>query len=252
MRRFFLEREKILSHSPILTGSNVKHLRTVLRIKPGDEILLFDGKGSEYRARIIASTSKTIVLSILERFPSIAESPVRITIGQGLLKARQMDRIVRQVTELGVYALIPVLADRSVPGHRPERWTEKEKRWETIAWESLKQCGRSQIPRLEPPISFKAAVSMAETDDLKIIFHEDRSKPGPTPPLKDARDVQRVWALIGPEGGFTQDEVEMALAGGFVSLSLGPRILKADTAVIAACTILQNAFGDVGPPQEKS
>ena len=252
MRRFFLERERILSDRPTLIGPDVKHLRTVLRVKRGDEIFLFDGKGSEYRARIIDSTSKNIVLSILERFPSIAESPVSITIGQGLLKARQMDRIVRQVTELGVYSLIPILADRSVPSPKPERWVEKEKRWETIAWESLKQCGRSKIPRLEPPASFKAAVSMAKANDLKIIFHEDGSKPGPTSNLKDQRDVRHVWALIGPEGGFTRDEVQMALAGGFVSLSLGPRILKADTAVIAACAILQYALGDVGSLQEKS
>ncbi|MBW2565502.1 MAG: 16S rRNA (uracil(1498)-N(3))-methyltransferase, partial [Deltaproteobacteria bacterium] len=151
MRRFFLDKEKILSDKPTLTGSDVKHLRTVLRLKPGDDVFLFDGQGSEYRARIIAGTPKTITLSVREQFPSIAESPVEITVAQGLLKARKMDRIVRQMTELGIYALIPVLAERSVPKPRPERWAEKEQRWETIAHESLKQCGRSQIPRIEPP-----------------------------------------------------------------------------------------------------
>jgi 16S rRNA (uracil1498-N3)-methyltransferase len=151
MRRFFLDREKILSDRPTLTGSDVKHLRKVLRLKPGDDVFLFDGQGWEYRARIIASTPKTITLSVLEQFPSIAESPVEITVGQGLLKMRKMDRIVRQMTELGIYALIPVLAERSVPRPRLERWAEKEQRWETIAHESLKQCGRSQIPCIEPP-----------------------------------------------------------------------------------------------------
>jgi 16S rRNA (uracil1498-N3)-methyltransferase len=252
MRRFFLDREKILSDRPTLTGPAVKHLRTVLRLKPGDEIFLFDGKSTEYRARITASTPKTIMLSVLEQFPSISESPVEITIGQGLLKARKMDRIVRQVTELGMYALIPVLAERSVPRPRPERWADKEKRWATIARESLKQCGRSQIPRLEPLTSFEDMVGMPQAHDLRIIFHEGNAGPGSTHRLKDTRDVHRVLALIGPEGGFTRDEVKMARESAFIAVSLGPRILKADTAVVAACTLLQYTLGDLAGLQEKS
>jgi 16S rRNA (uracil1498-N3)-methyltransferase len=252
MRRFFLDREMILSEKPTLTGPDVKHIRTVLRLKPGEEIFLFDGKGSEYRARITASTPKTIILSVLERFPSISESPVEITIGQGLLKAKKMDRIVRQVTELGIYALIPLLAKRSVPRPRPERWAEKEQRWETIAQESLKQCGRSQMPCLEPPTSFKELVAVSRTHDLKIIFHEGNPGEESNLYLNDPRDVRSVLALIGPEGGFTPNEVQMALEGGFVCVSLGPRILKADTAVVAVCAVLQYAFGDAGGRQEKS
>ncbi len=252
MRRFFLDREKILSDKPTLTGSDVKHLRTVLRLKPGDDVFLFDGQGSEYRARIIAGTPKTITLSVLEQFPSTAESPVEITVGQGLLKARKMDRIVRQMTELGIYALIPVLAARSVPRPRPERWAQKEQRWETITNESLKQCGRSQILCIEPPSSFKELVAVSRTHDLKIIFHEGNFGEKSNLYLKDPRAVRSVLALIGPEGGFTPNEVRMAVEGGFVCVSLGPRILKADTAVVAACALLQHAFGDAGGRQEKS
>lgn len=251
MRRFFVDREKILSDRPTLTGSDVKHIRTVLRLKPGDDVFLFDGKGLEYRARIAASTPKAITLSILERFTSISESPVKITIGQALLKAGKMDRVVRQVTELGIYALIPLLAERSVPRPKPGRWAEKKQRWQSIARESLKQCGRSQIPRLGPPASFKGLVGTSQAYDLKILFHhsttglESRSWP------RDRRNVRKVLALIGPEGGFTPDEVKLALECAFVCLSLGPRILKADTAAVAACAILQHAFGDVGCPPKK-
>lgn len=252
MRRFFLDREKILSDRPTLTGPAVKHLRTVLRLKPGDEIFLFDGEGAEYRAEIAASTSKTITLSVLEQFPSISESPVEITIGQGLLKARKMDRVVRQVTELGVYALIPVLAERSVPRPRPERWADKEKRWATISRESLKQCGRSQIPHLQPLTSFRDTVGMSQAHDLRIIFHEGSTGPGPTPHLKNTGAVHSVLALIGPEGGFTQDEVNMARKSAFIVFSLGPRTLKADTAVVAACALLQYTLGDLAGLQEKS
>ena len=253
MRRFFLDREKIQSDRPTLTGPDVKHIRTVLRLKPGDEIFLFDGKGLEYRATITASTPKAIALSVLERFPSISESPVEITIGQALLKAGKMDRIVRQVTELGTYSLIPLLAERGVPRPEPERWAEKEQRWEAIAQESLKQCGRSQIPRLGPPVSFKKMVGTSDAYDLKIIFHHGDFglESRPLPRQRDGKDMRKVLALIGPEGGFTPDEVKLALKCGFVCVSLGPRILKADTAAVAACAILQYVFGDLrGAPKK--
>ncbi len=251
MRRFFLDRETILSDRPTLTGSDVKHIRTVLRLKPGDDVFLFDGKELEYRARITASTPKAITLSILERYTSISESPVEITIGQALLKAGKMDRMVRQLTELGIYALIPLLAERSVPRPEPERWAEKKQRWQSIARESLKQCGRSQIPRIGSPASFKGLVSTSQAYDLRIIFHhgtsglESRSCP------RGPRNVRKVLALIGPEGGFTPDEVKLALECAFVCVSLGPRIMKADTAAVAACAILQHAFGDVGCAPKK-
>lgn len=250
MRRFFLERERILSEKPTLRGPDVKHVRTVLRLKLGDELFLFDGKGTEYRARITASTSKAVVLSVAEAFPSTSESPVQITIGQGLLKAKKMDSIVRQVTELGIHALIPVMTEWSVPQPKPERWAEKERRWKTISWESLKQCGRSQTPHLASPTSFEALVRASEPYTYKIIFHDSHPGSASALPPEEAEGPGKVIALIGPEGGFSPDEVEMALGAGFRCVSLGPRILKADTAVVAACAILQYLFGDLKHPQK--
>jgi len=126
MRRFFVDRELIHSDRPILIGRDVKHIRTVLRLKPGDEITLFDGEGSEYCARIIGSTPRAITLFVLHQHPAISESPVEITIGQALIKARKMDRIVRQLTELGTYAFIPFMAERSVPRPEPGRLVQKK------------------------------------------------------------------------------------------------------------------------------
>ena len=245
MRRFFLEKEAILSEKPTLTGPDVKHIRTVLRLKPGDDLFLFDGKGSEYRARITASTPKAVVVSVAEAFPSTSESPVQITIGQGLLKAKKMDSVVRQITELGIHALIPVMTERSVPQPKPERWAEKERRWKTIAWESLKQCGRSQTPRLDSPVSFEALARMSQVYDHRFIFHDDPAESAKATYTNEAASGLAVLALIGPEGGFAPEEVQMALDAGFQCTSLGPRILKADTAVAAACTILQYLFGDL-------
>jgi 16S rRNA (uracil1498-N3)-methyltransferase len=250
MRRFFLEREKILSDSPSLTGYDVKHIRTVLRLRPGDELFLFDGKGVEYRAMITASTPKAIFLSVLEQCPSVSESRAEITIGQGVLKARKMDRIVRQVTELGIYALIPVLGERSVPKPKAEQWTERELRWKAIAWESLKQCGRDQIPRLEPPASFQTLVHTSKAYDRRIIFHDRCSGLEASLYRTQAGDNPKVLALIGPEGGFAPSEIQMARESGFSCVSLGPRILKAETAVVAVCAVLQFVFGDLGCAQK--
>jgi 16S rRNA (uracil1498-N3)-methyltransferase len=245
MRRFFLSREAILSGRPTLTGPDVRHIRTVLRLDPGDEVLLFDGEGWDYRARIETATQKTVTLSVLERFPSISESSVQITIGQALLKGKKMDRIVRQVTELGIYALIPVIAQRSVPRPRTDGWIRKKHRWEAIARESLKQCRRSQALRLEPPTAFEALIESSRGADLRFIFHHDNALSLTRSGFYQRGDALRVLALVGPEGGFTTDEVAAAMDSGFVCVSFGPRTLKADTAVVAACAVLQHALGDM-------
>ncbi|MCK4792424.1 MAG: 16S rRNA (uracil(1498)-N(3))-methyltransferase, partial [Desulfobacteraceae bacterium] len=131
MRRFFIDKEAVSSTQPTLTGPDVRHIRTVLRLKPGDEIFLFDGKGSEYRARIADSTSRAIRLLILDQYSAISESCLEIEIGQSLLKARNMDRIVRQLTELGVVAFLPFMSERSVPRPEPSRLGGRKQRWKT-------------------------------------------------------------------------------------------------------------------------
>lgn len=242
MRRFFVDPEAIVSDRATLMGPDVRHIRTVLRLKPGDEVLLFDGNGSEYRARIESSTSGQTVCTVLERSASESESPVEITIGQGVIKGRKMDQVVRQVTELGIFALIPVMAERSVPRPKSERWGDRERRWKAIAVEALKQCGRAKRPTLGPPVAFEEIIASSQHYDSRVIFHHE----GSGLPPHDAGQVRSVLALVGPEGGFTADEMGRAIARGFQAVSLGPRTLKADTAVVAACTILQYAFGDIG------
>jgi 16S rRNA (uracil1498-N3)-methyltransferase len=250
MRRFFLDSRNVHSDRATITGPDVRHIRTVLRLKPGDEILLFDGEGFEYRARIVGSTSETISLLILDQYPSISESPVEITWGQALLKARKMDCIVRQLTELGTYAFIPFLAERSVPKADPGRLAERVDRWQTIAKEALKQCGRTRPPHIGPVASFKKLVTAPKHYDLKIILHDHPSAPEFQSFSGRARDVGKVLALVGPEGGFTDEEVKLAINCSFNCISLGPRILKSDTAAVAAAAILQYTFGDLGGAQK--
>jgi 16S rRNA (uracil1498-N3)-methyltransferase len=252
MRRFFLSKEAIQSAKPSLTGPDVKHIATVLRLKPGDTVVLFDGDGWDYHARIETVTQRAVTLQILDRFSSITEPNVQITVGMALLKGRKMDRIVRQLTELGIHALVPVLAMRSVPKPGEDRWLKRKDRWEAIARESLKQCGRSRFLILKPAASFEEVVEQPNDYDLKVLFHHDRARVQVTPELRHAEQTPRVLALVGPEGGFTADEVRIALKRGFACVSLGPRILKADTAVVAACAILQHTFEETNCLPEKA
>ena len=250
MRRFFINRAHAPSDRAILTGPDVRHIRTVLRLGLGDEILLFDHEGSEYQARIINTALEAITLLILSKHSAISESHLQLTIGQALLRARKMDRIVRQLTELGSFGFIPFVAERSVPRPDPRRLTERKRRWEAIAREALKQCGRFRSPHIGPLISFQDLICSVESYDLKIIFHTGQAGQGSWPRLETAGKKGKVLALVGPEGGFTAKEVKSAVDSGFVGVFLGPRILRSDTAAVAAGAILQHAFGDMGAVQK--
>ncbi|MDY6988397.1 MAG: RsmE family RNA methyltransferase [Thermodesulfobacteriota bacterium] len=246
MRHFFIDRTQIRQDRLTLEGTDVRHIRTVLRLGPGDEVSLFDGQGWQYRARITGSTPRAITLLLLDRYPAISESHLKITMGQGFLKARKMDRMVRQLTELGASGFLPFMAERSVPRPRPGPLAERRRRWETIAREALKQCGRSQAPHIGHVVSFKEVISAREAYDLKIVFHNTETNSPSASSFGAVKEVRKVLALIGPEGGFTEKEVSSALDSGFVPVSLGPRTLKADTAAMAACAILQHVLGDLG------
>ena len=250
MRRFFINRAHAPSDRVMLTGPDVKHIRTVLRLGLGDEILLFDDEGSEYRARIINTAPVAITLLIVCKYSAMSECHVEITIGQALLRAQKMDRTVRQLTELGAFGFIPFLAERSLPRLNPTRLAARRRRWETIAREALKQCGRFRLPHISPVLSFQDLVVSPPTQDLKIIFHTCQPVGDPWPHPGPTGSTRKVLALVGPEGGFTQDEVNSAVESGFACVSLGPRILKADTAAVAVGAILQYAFGDMGCVQK--
>ena len=247
MRRFFIEQTKITSTKIFITGSDAAHIKKVLRMKSGDRIGLFDGRGFEYEARIENLLAGSVEVSITKRFLSASESPVQIIVAQALLKDKKMDILARQLTEIGITKLIPFTSIRSVPRPDKKRLSERRKRWEKIAIEALKQCRRGHVTEIGETITFNDVIKIDDECDLKIVFWENESKP-----ISDAvqqvhdRHYRKILAVLGPEGGFTEKEIEDARACGFVTASLGPRILRAETAAVAACTILQYIFGDMG------
>jgi len=248
MRRFYIEPSKVAEASgstPVISGSDARHIKNVLRLKPGDIIGLFDGTGLEYEARIVTLYHNRVEVSIISSSYSRTESPVKIIVAQAFLKNRKMDGLVRQLTELGITKWIPFIAKRSVPRPSKKRLWARSERWKNIAKEAIKQCRRSQIMEIGATISFEEALNFENECDLKIVFWENESKSINSKLLQPDRHYKRIYVMLGPEGGFTEQEIENARACGFVVASLGPRILRAETATIVACALLQYLFGDI-------
>ena len=246
MRRFFIHPQELNQKTGLISGSDAKHIIKVLRLKESDRLFLFDGNGYDYEAEIVRVSPEKVTVNILEKFPSKSEPVVHITVAQALLKDRKMDDIIRQITELGIFRWIPFPAHRSVSRLDRRRLSARMERWERIAKESLKQCGRNMTPAILSADSFEAMLSLSENSDLKIIFWENETEALTDFKAPHEKPVKHIFMGIGPEGGFTEQEIEKATACGFKTLSLGPRILKSDTATVAACTLIQYLYGDLG------
>ncbi|MFH0998441.1 MAG: RsmE family RNA methyltransferase [Pseudomonadota bacterium] len=246
MRRFFIPSHNLSGDNPVITGDDAGHIRNVLRLKPGDEIELIDGTGLECDARIVGISAGKVEVSILGRRLSESQSFPRLIIAQALLKDNKPDTIIRQITELGIHEWVPFAAHRSVPVLNAQRISARKDRWEKIAIEALKQCRRSNLLNISDLLTFDAMLTFGQDCDIKLIFWEDESPSRPFElPEGNAGSTQSVIAIIGPEGGFTPEEIAAARARGYTTVSLGPRILKADTATLAVSTLLQYGYGDM-------
>lgn len=242
MRRFYIEPDQVLASPPRITGPDVRHMKKVLRLVPGDRILLIDGTGYEYVAEIEDFSKHEAFIRIREKNLSKTESHLEIVIAQGFLKEKKMDNLVRHLTELGITRWVPMISERAVARPDPHRMAERIKRWESIAIEALKQCGRAKMPEITNMQTFGDILAGQEDYDSKLIFWENEIHP-----LEDSdfRKPKKILLLLGPEGGFTEKEASDAQHAGFTCLSLGPRILRSETAALSACTLVQYLFGDL-------
>lgn len=246
LRRFYIPPEMAAAAQPEISGSDAGHICRVLRLGSGDVVELFDGSGNGYRAGIVSATPARVQLDIQATFPLETESAVRITLAQAMLKDRKMDDLLRPLTELGIDCWMPFYAARSVPTAGARGRERRIARWEKIALEAVKQCRRGRIPRIAPMENLDAMLAAAQGFDLKLIFWEET--PGPFRPA-DAFPgrPQRIFLVVGPEGGFEAAEVRRASDSGFLTAGLGPRTLRAQTAAMAAFALVQYHFGDMGP-----
>lgn len=242
MRRFFVEdltnRVKVVS----IIGNEFHHLRDVLRLKVGDEVSIFDGRGNNLLGKIEAMTRDSARVVIMKRLGDIRESPLEIILCQALAKAEKMDLIVQKAVELGVSRVIPFFTSRTVPKLGGDKMARKVERWQRIALESVKQCGRAMVPKVEKVVGFSEALKGWE-GYLRLILWEGEK----VSTLKGIyKECSKVVVLVGPEGGFTTEEVKEAEGAGFTPVSLGPRILRTETSAISIVAIIQYELGDMG------
>jgi len=227
-----------------LEQESLRYVKSVLRMKKGDRLILFDGTGWEYEAVVKQVSKDSVVVKSGKGFAP-RDREISLTLIQSLPKANMMDFIVHKATELGADRIIPFRSSRSVPRLSPEKIRAKMTRWQNIAVQSARQCGRNDIPELIGVLSFEEAVTWPASGNLKIIFWEEETEMGIKQLLGDAQlDGQRDIAIIvGPEGGFSKEEVAKAKEKGFVSVSLGRQVLKVDTAVLTILSIIQYEKG---------
>lgn len=216
-------------------------MRQVLRLRPGTVVEAVDGAGRLYRVRLTALAPAGARGAVLAEGPARGESPCRITLAQAVLKGERMAWLVQKATELGVARIVPVATARVVA--RPsERGVA---RWERVAREAVKQCGRAVVPRVEPVWPLEAVLAEAERYALTWLCWEGGGMPVGQAAHTAGRPAE-VLVLVGPEGGFATEEVRRACAAGAVPVSLGPRVLRAESAALAALTLCQHLFGDLG------
>lgn len=243
MPRIHIPAERIEGEQIPLRSREVRYLIKVLRLGPGDEVTVFDGEGGEYRSDLCEDYQGGIYLAIREALSPERESPLRITLGQGLLKGEKMKFVIQKATELGVARIVPLVTSRSIPIVEGEQEPLRLERWRRIAQEAAKQCGRTVVPQVEAIHELEDFCSQDE--GAQIILWEE--EPTPLREVIGRIDPSRgVTVLIGPEGGFSEAEVSSAQGHGFLVAGLGQRVLRAETAALSVLSILQHRFGDLG------
>lgn len=245
LRRFRIDKNSISGETALMRDPDeIRHIRKVLRIRPGDEVILFDGEGEERLATLVSATPTEIFFRLSSNpAPSPSESPLRIILGLGLLKAAKFDWVLQKATELGVFEIRPFYSQRVVAHLRAEILPSRQARWQRISAEAAKQSRRAQIPRVYPPISFAEILSLDAGKALKILLWEGEKAKTLAGLFQE--DWKTVFMLIGPEGGFAAQEAELAQTAGFHPIRLGPRILRAETAALAMVALVQFLAGDL-------
>jgi 16S rRNA (uracil1498-N3)-methyltransferase len=234
--RFFIAPSQVSGSRISIADEDVRHIASVLRMKTGDALLLCDGQGTEYQTAI-AEISKSEIKADIVSQSSRASTGPRITLGQGLPKSDKMDWIVQKATELGVSNIVPLVTERTIVKIRDEE--KRISRWQKIAREAAMQSDRPDIPRIEPVVSFKdfLRTQNAELRTLKLIPWEEASAPIKEV-LKQNAAAAPIIVLIGPEGGFSSVETSLARGKGFHAVSLGPTILRTETAAMAVLSMI--------------
>jgi 16S rRNA (uracil1498-N3)-methyltransferase len=246
MSTFFVDPGAITPPSIHITGDLLHHLRDSLRVRPGDSVALNDGCGTRYRVEVTHVTSQAIDSRIIDRQTEPARNNSPIVLGQSLIKGDKMDWVIQKATELGVAAIAPIHSTHSVIKPIQDRLEHQRSRWARIARDAAQQSERWTIPAIADPIDLTGICRQYASAPLKGMLVERSNGPslGAIPLPSDRQ--RPIVLLIGPEGGWAPEEQRLAQKQGFLALALGPRILRAETAAIAALSILQSRLDEMG------
>ena len=232
--------------APLESGSELRlpegaarHVATVLRLKEGAALILFDGRGHEAEAELVETTRKRVVARLGRVSSGSGESPLAVHLGQAISKGDRMDYAIQKAVELGVAAITPLYTQRGDVHLKGEREAKKHAHWRGVAISACEQCGRATLPTIHSPRALDDWLAERH-EALRLVLH-----PALPSAWQSARRVDSAALLIGPEGGLAEEEVARAREAGFAALALGPRILRTETAPIVALSLLQHYFGDL-------
>lgn len=246
MPTFFVASEAVAPPTVRITGPLLHHLRESLRLHPGETLTVTDDRGIRYRTEVMEVTAKQLIGRILDTATAPAKTSPSLILAQALLKGEKMDWVIQKATELGVGRIVPIHAAHSVVKPRADRIDHRLARWQRIALEAAQQSERWAVPDIDEPATLSQLSTRCGTFSSKIILAERstgaslQTIPLPTGPHDN------MLLLIGPEGGWGQEELRLAQDQGYTAITLGTRILRAETAAIAAISILQARIGELG------
>lgn len=247
MHKFFTPANMFSDTHAVITGEDVKHIYKVLRVKPGEKVIVNNLQSEEFLGEVEEVNKQEVSIKILEKLDVNNESNLKITLFQGMPKAAKMDLIVQKCVELGISEIIPTITDRVDVKLKGE--FKKLDRLNKIALEACKQSKRTLIPQVLEPMEFKAVLDKLDELDLMVIPYENATGYGiraMVNSIEDKNSIKNVGIMVGPEGGFEESEIEALKEKGAHIVTLGPRILRTETAGFTCISLLQYELGDLG------
>ncbi len=246
MRRFFVEEITPTTDSLSLTGKEARYISKVLRMKKGEVLTIMDGKGQLFESIVEDLDYKEVKVRINKSISPPPPSPIEIRLAQALIRSNSMDYLIQKLTELGINSIHLFYSERTVIRLKPGHLRNKMDRWMEIMKSACRQCGRATLPTLNPPLPFEEIIrNVPDKETLKVLLWENEEMLDLKKVLRSMSPIPHTLAMVGPEGGFTLNEINQARKAGFHVVSLGNRILRTETAAVSLISIIQYEWGDL-------